>query len=222
MFLLFYSIKLEYFLFQFVYQFRNYQILEQPANILTNAAARNDFMLKIIDRERGRLKNYIRKRVSNNEDAEDILQDVFYQFVNLMQLENIEKAASWLFKVAGNRITDWYRKRKPVSFESLRRNQDDDDPFFPLLLEDLLYDPSEDPDKLFLRSTVWPLLADALEELPDEQRDVFVMHELQDLSFKEIADITGAPVNTLITRKRYAILLLRERLKELYEEFFTE
>lgn len=187
-----------------------------------NAAARNDFMLKIIDRERGRLKNYIRKRVSNNEDAEDILQDVFYQFVNLMQLENIEKAASWLFKVAGNRITDWYRKRKPVYIESLRRKQDDDDPFFPLFLEDLLYDPSENPDKLFLRSTVWPLLADALEELPGEQRDVFVMHELQDLSFKEIAEITGTPVNTLITRKRYAILLLRERLKELYEEFFTE
>jgi RNA polymerase sigma factor (sigma-70 family) len=196
--------------------------LEQPANIMMNAAARNDFMVKIIDRERGRLKNYIRKRVSNNEDAEDILQDVFYQFVNLMQMENIEKAASWLFKVAGNRITDWYRKRKPVSIESLRRKQDDDDPFFPLFLEDLLYDPEEDPDKLFLRSTVWPLLADALEELPDEQRDVFVMHELQDLSFKEIEEITGTPLNTLITRKRYAILHLRERLKELYEEFFTE
>ncbi len=196
--------------------------MEQPANIITNAAARNEFMLKIIDRERGRLKNYIRRRVSNDEDAEDILQDVFYQFVNLMQLENIEKAASWLFKVAGNRITDWYRKRRPVSFESLRRKQDDDDPFFPLFLEDLLYDPQEDPDKLFIRSTVWPLLADALEELPDEQRDVFVMHELQDLSFKEISEITAAPVNTLITRKRYAILFLRERLKELYVEFFTD
>jgi RNA polymerase sigma factor (sigma-70 family) len=187
-----------------------------------SAAARNDFMLKIIDREKGKLKNFIRKRVSNNEDAEDILQDVFYQFVNMMQLENIEKAASWLFKVAGNRITDWYRKRRPVSFESLKRKNEDDDPFFPLFLEDLLYDPEEDPDKLFLRSTVWPLLADALEELPDEQRDVFVMHELQDLSFKEISEVTGTPVNTLITRKRYAILLLRERLKELYEEFFTE
>jgi RNA polymerase sigma factor (sigma-70 family) len=196
--------------------------LEQPANIISNATVRNDFMLKIIDRERGRLKNYIRRRVSNDEDAEDILQDVFYQFVNLMQLENIEKAASWLFKVAGNRITDWYRKRKPVSLESLRRKQDDDDPFYPLYLEDLLYDPQEDPDKLFIRSTVWPLLADALEELPGEQRDVFVMHELQDLSFKEISEITAAPVNTLITRKRYAILFLRERLKELYEEFFTE
>jgi RNA polymerase sigma factor (sigma-70 family) len=187
-----------------------------------SASARNDFMLKIIDRERGRLKNYIRRRVSSNEDAEDILQDVFYQFVSLMQMENIEKAASWLFKVAGNRITDWYRKRKPVSFESQRRNKDDDDPLFPLYLEDLLYDPEENPDKLFLRSTVWPLLADALEELPDEQRDVFVMHELQDLSFKEISEITGTTVNTLITRKRYAILLLRERLRELYEEFFTE
>ena len=196
--------------------------MEQPANILLNSAARNDSMLKIIDREKARLKNYIRRRVSNNEDAEDILQDVFYQFVSMMQLENIEKAASWLFKVAGNRITDWYRKRKPVSFESLGRKQADDDPFYPLLLEDLLYDPAEDPDKLFLRSSVWPMLADALEELPDEQRDVFVMHELQDLSFKEIAEITGTPVNTLITRKRYAILLLRERLRELYDEFFTE
>ena len=112
--------------------------------------ARNDFMLKINDRERGRLKNYIRKRVSNNEDAEDILQDVFYQFVNLMQLENIEKAASWLFKVAGNRITDWYRKRKPVSFEGLKQSGMMTISFFPSCLKIFLYDPEEDPDKLYL------------------------------------------------------------------------
>ena len=122
MFLTFYLIKSRIFsILQSSIITETNQELEQPANIVTNAAARNDFMLKIIDRETGRLKNYIRRRVSNDEDAEDILQDVFYQFVNLMQLENIEKAASWLFKVAGNRITDWYRKRKPVSLESLRR-----------------------------------------------------------------------------------------------------
>jgi RNA polymerase sigma factor (sigma-70 family) len=197
--------------------------LEQPVNILLNAPGRDDSVMNIINRERGRLRNYIRRRVSNTEDAEDILQDVFYQFVNIMQLQTIEKAASWLFKVAGNRITDWYRRHKPVSLEGLQGKQGNaDDLFSGLLLEDMLFDQAEDPDKLFIRSSVWPLLAEALEDLPVEQRDVFVMHELEDLSFKEISGITGIAVTTLITRKHYAILYLRERLKELYEEFFID
>jgi RNA polymerase sigma factor (sigma-70 family) len=188
-----------------------------------NAEARNDSIPEIINRESGRLRNYIRRRISNNEDAEDILQDVFYQFVSMMQLETIEKAAAWLFKVAGNRITDWYRKRRPVRTDILKSHAGDEDDFPDLLqLEDILYDPGEDPEKLYLRSSVWPLLADALHELPEAQRDVFVMHELEDLSFKEIADITGVPVNTLISRKRYAIFFLREKLQDLYNEFFYE
>jgi RNA polymerase sigma factor (sigma-70 family) len=197
--------------------------LEQTRGILTaNEAERNDSILRIISLERGRLRNYIRRRVSNSEDADDILQDVFYQFIHIMQLDNIEKAASWLFRVAGNRITDWYRKRRPVPFQALRKDKGDDDPLGLLDLEDLLFDPEEDPEKLYLRSTVWPLLSDALQELNEEQREVFVMHELEDLSFKEIAEITGIPLNTLISRKHYAILFLREKLQELYDEFFYE
>jgi RNA polymerase sigma factor (sigma-70 family) len=147
---------------------------------------------------------------------------VFYQFVSIMQLDNIEKAASWLFRVAGNRITDWYRKRKPVSLDSLKKASEYDDSFVPLVLEDILFDPDEDPEKLYIRSSVWPLLSDALQELGPEQREVFIMHELDDLSFKEIAEITGVPLNTLISRKHYAILFLREKLQDLYDEFFYE
>jgi RNA polymerase sigma factor (sigma-70 family) len=197
--------------------------LEQKANISPGSAEeRNDSILKIIRKEQGRLRNYIRKRVSSSEDADDILQDVFYQFVSIMQLDNIEKAASWLFRVAGNRITDWYRKRKPVSLDSLKKASEEGDLFVPLDLEELLFDPEEDPEKLYLRSSVWPLLSDALQELNPEQREVFLMHELDDLSFKEIAEITGIPLNTLVSRKRYAILFLREKLQDLYNEFFYE
>jgi len=197
--------------------------LEQTAHIVPlSAEDRNKSILKTIRKERNRLRNYIRKRVSSSEDADDILQDVFYQFVSIMQLDNIEKAASWLFRVAANRITDSYRKRKPVSLDLLKNASGDDDPFVPLVLEELLFDPEEDPERLYLRSSVWPLLSDALQELSAEQREVFVMHELDDLSFKEIAEITGVPLNTLISRKRYAILFLRERLQDLYNEFFYE
>jgi RNA polymerase sigma factor (sigma-70 family) len=184
---------------------------------------RNDSIQNTVRKERGRLLNYIRKRVANEEDAEDILQDVFYQFVNVMQFGNIEKAASWLFKVAGNKITDWYRKKKSISLDKVNGfRPEDDESLMPLYLEDILYDPTEDPDKLFLRSTVWPLLTEALNELPDEQRDVFILHELEDKSFKEISELTGISVNTLISRKRYAILFLREKLEELYFDFFNE
>jgi RNA polymerase sigma factor (sigma-70 family) len=197
--------------------------LEQTINIYSGTSmAAKESIVKTIGRERGKLRNFIRKRVSNREDAEDILQDVFYQFISVMQLDNIEKAASWLFTAASNRITDWYRKKKPLLLEGLKQNPDDDDPFGPVMLGEVLYDPDEDPEKLFLRSSVWPLLSDALQELPDEQREVFLMHELDDLSFKEIAEITGVPVNTLISRKHYAVFFLREKLQDLYREFFYE
>jgi RNA polymerase sigma factor (sigma-70 family) len=168
-----------------------------------------------IRKERKRLFDFIRRRVRTEEDAEDILQDVFYQLVASYSVtEPIEKLTSWLFTVARNKIIDWYRKRKP-SAPNLRDVETGE----PLNLEDILFDPTQIPDEVYARSLVWTELADALDELPEEQRDVFVMHELEGRSFKEIAEMTGAPVNTLLSRKRYAVLHLRESLQELYDEF---
>jgi RNA polymerase sigma factor (sigma-70 family) len=165
--------------------------------------------------ERKRLFDFIRRRVRTNEDAEDIMEDVFFQLLSSSSVtEPIEKMTSWLFTVARNKVIDWYRKKRP---ESLPR--DLDDPSLPLNLEDILYDPTQNPDQVYARSLVWTELAEALDELPEEQKQVFVMHELEGKSFKEIAEITGEPQNTLLSRKRYAVLYLREQLKELYDEF---
>jgi len=164
--------------------------------------------------ERKRLFDFIRRRVRNEADAEDILQDVFYQLASSYSLtEPIERLTSWLFTVARNKVIDWYRKRRPDPLPV------DEETSGPLNLEDILFDPKDNPDAIYARSLVWTELASALDDLPEEQREVFVMHELEGRSFKEIAEITGVPINTLLSRKRYAVLYLREELKELYEEF---
>ena len=169
--------------------------------------------------ERKRLFDFIRRRVRSKADAEDILADVFYQMVASYSVtEPIEKMTAWLLTVARNKIIDWYRKRKPESFRQ-RKDENALPLDLPLNLEDILYDPAQNPDVLYERSRLWTELADALEDLPDEQREVFVMHELEGKSFKEIAEITGEPVNTLLSRKRYAVLYLREALQELYDDF---
>jgi RNA polymerase sigma factor (sigma-70 family) len=175
-----------------------------------------------VGKERNKLFNYIRKKVSSEAEAEDILQDVFFQFYNNDRSETIERVSSWLYHVAENKIIDWYRKRKLVSVEGLKSKTDNDcdEERQTLNLEDILFDPSENPDELYIRSKVWPLLADVLGELPEEQKEVFILNELEDRSFKEISLSTNVPVNTLISRKRYAVLYLRNRLKDLYEEFF--
>ena len=164
--------------------------------------------------ERKRLFDFIQKRVRNEADAEDILQDVFYQLVTSYSVtEPVEKLTSWLFTVARNKVIDWYRKRRSVSLPA-----DEDDPSMPLNMEEILFDPNENPDQVYARSLVWTELADALDGLPDEQREVFVQHELEGRSFKEIAEATGVPINTLLSRKRYAMLFLRDKLQELYDE----
>ena len=164
--------------------------------------------------ERKRLLDFIRKRVRNQSDAEDILQDVFYQLVTSYSVtEPIEKMTAWLFTVARNKIIDWYRKRRPDSLPASK-----EDPSAPLNLEEILFDPKQNPDQVYARSLVWTELSEALDELPDEQREVFVMHELEGRSFKEIVEITGEPLNTLLSRKRYAVLFLREQLQDLYSE----
>jgi RNA polymerase sigma factor (sigma-70 family) len=175
----------------------------------------------VIDRairgERWRLLDFIRKRVRSEEDAEDILQDVFAQLVAGYNVtEPIEELTSWLFTVARNRIIDWYRKRKPIPFSEQQSRSNAE--FDGREVEDVLDDPAGVPDEVFTRSVMWTEFADALEELPEEQRNVFVMHELEGKSFKQIAETSGVPINTLLSRKRYAVLQLRERLRNIYEE----
>ncbi|MEW5800257.1 MAG: RNA polymerase sigma factor [Bacteroidota bacterium] len=182
---------------------------------LAKQPAAHDAADKAFRSQRKRLLDFIRQRVRTEEDAEDILSDVFYQLMASYSVtEPIEKMTSWLFTVARNKIIDWYRKKRP---ESLPRSEND--PALPLNLEDILYDPTQNPDQVYARSLVWTELADALDELPNEQKEVFVMHELEGKSFKEIAEATGEPINTLLSRKRYAVLFLREKLQEMYDEF---
>jgi RNA polymerase sigma factor (sigma-70 family) len=172
---------------------------------------------EVVKREQSRLRNFIRRRVPDPLDAEDILQEVFYQLVEANRLlMPIEHVTGWLFRVARNRITDLFRKKKPESFSDAAVATDDEEL---LRLEDLLPSPDAGPDALYARSVLLDELEFALDELPAEQREVFVGHELEGRSFKEMAAETGVSVNTLLSRKRYAVLHLRERLQSIYDEF---
>jgi RNA polymerase sigma factor (sigma-70 family) len=169
-----------------------------------------------IGREHARLRNFIRRRVPDPRDAEDILQDVFYKLVEANRLlMPIEHITGWLFRVARNRITDLFRKKKPESFSDTAVTDEDDEL---LQWEDLLPSPDAGPEALYARSVLLDELELALGELPQEQREVFVAHELEGRSFKEVAAQTGVSVNTLLSRKRYAVLHLRERLQDIYDE----
>lgn len=159
-----------------------------------------------------RLFRFIRKRVGTNEDAEDILQDVWYQFTNVMDAEPIEQTSAWLFRVARNRIIDKYRKHQTASIDETF-NEDEDFSFGEILLAE---DAAAETENL--RNLFWPVLFEALDELPDEQKQVFIWNELNNISFNEIAERTGEKVSTLISRKRYAILHLRKRMEQLYKE----
>ena len=171
----------------------------------------------VVEREQSRLRRFIRRRVPDPRDAEDVLQDVFYELVEANRLlMPIDHVTGWLFRVARNRIADLFRKRKPESFSEAAGADEDADR---LLLEDLLPSPDAGPDALFARNVLLEEIELALDELPEEQRDVFVAHELEGQSFKEMAAETGVSVNTLLSRKRYAVLHLRERLQRIYDEF---
>jgi len=176
---------------------------------------------EVVKREQSRLRNFIRRRVADPGDAEDVLQDVFYKLVEANRLlMPIEHVTGWLFRVARNRITDLLRKKKPENFSDAavsRNDYDDGDEL--LRFEDLLPSPDAGPEALYARSVLLDELESAVDELPEEQREVFVAHELQGRSFKEIAAETGVSVNTLLSRKRYAVLRLRERLQDVYDEF---
>ena len=172
---------------------------------------------EVVRREQSRLRNFIRRRVPDPRDAEDILQDVFYELVEANSLlMPIEHVTGWLFRVARNRITDLFRKKKPDAFNDAAGADEDDDR---LPWEELLPSPEDGPEALYARHVLLEALELAVDELPAEQREVFVAHELDGRSFKEMAAESGVGVNTLLSRKRYAVRHLRERLKRTYDEF---
>jgi len=171
-----------------------------------------------IEREQSRLRNFIRKRVADQGDAEDLLQDVFYELVEAYRLmKPIEQVTAWLYKVARNRITDLFRKKKrevPGSEPAVGTENGQE-----LQWEDLLPSPDAGPESAYARSVLLEELDAALDELPKEQREVFIGHELAGYSFKELAAQTGVSVNTLLSRKHYAVQHLRQRLQSIYEDF---
>jgi len=169
-----------------------------------------------VAKEQGRLQNFIRKRVADEGEAEDILQDVFYELVETYRLmKPVEEVGAWLFRVARNRITDRFRKKKPEALTTEAVAEDGE----VLLLEELLPSPDAGPEAAYARNLLIEELEDALDELPDEQREVFIAHELEGRSFKQLAAETGVSVNTLLSRKHYAVLHLRRRLQSVYHEF---
>ena len=177
----------------------------------------NRRIAEVIERERRRLFHFIRKRVDDEGDAEDILQDVFYELTEAYRLmKPVEQVGAWLFRVARNRIIDRFRKRRPEGSGEIPRNATEEDA---LRLEDLLPSPDAGPEALYARSVLLEELDAALEELPEEQREVFLALEIDGRSFKWLAEETGLSINTLLSRKRYAVLHLRARLEAIYKEF---
>src|SRR5512136_3112838 len=172
---------------------------------------------EVVKRERSRLRNFISRRVPDPADAEDIVQEVFSELVEANRLlMPIDHVTGWLFRVARNRITDLFRKKKPEPFSDAAVEGEDGEL---LRIEDLLPSPDAGPEALYVRNALLEELELALDELPDEQREIFVAHELEGRSFQELSAESGVNVNTLLSRKRYAVLHLRERLQSIYDDF---
>ena len=183
---------------------------------MTEKVSQIEFTIK---KERKRLFNFIRKYLPTKEDAEDVLQDVFYQFINgFEEIEYVDKVSAWLTRVAKNKIIDLQRKKKNESLQSEKIIFQSDDSEDPITLADILPDLSSLPDEVYWQNLVWDEIETALNELPEEQREVFLLNEFEGLSFKEIAENRHEPVNTLLSRKRYAVLYLRKKLRSLYKE----
>jgi RNA polymerase sigma factor (sigma-70 family) len=171
-----------------------------------------------INRDHSRLRNFIRKRVADRDDAEDVLQDVFYELVEAYRMmKPVEQVTAWLFRVARNRIIDLFRRKTREALRTEPASFTDDGER--LQLEDLLPSPDAGPDAVYARNLLLEELGEALDELPDEQREAFVGHELMGYSFQELAAQTGASVNALLSRKHYAVRYLRERLAAIHDEF---
>jgi RNA polymerase sigma factor (sigma-70 family) len=192
--------------------------MKVAASLERMALEQDQRISEVVKREQSRLRNFIRRRVPDPRDAEDILQDVFYELVEANRLlMPIDHVTGWLFRVARNRITDLFRKKKPESFSDTGLAGDDEDEM--LQIEDLLPSSDAGPEALYFRNLLLDELKLAVDELPPEQREVFVAHELEGRSFKQMSAENGVSVNTLLSRKRYAVLHLRERLQNVYDEF---
>lgn len=214
--LIFFSRKIKYRFPCFVFLITMKQLL------LTNsmmAQEQNDRIQATVKQERKRLLHFIRQRVNNASDAEDILQDVLYQFTEYLRLgSQIDSITGWLFAVTRNRITDWFRKKKETPFTDFTREIEGEEVLF---LPEILADENLQADTPLTRKIISEAITQAIDELPPEQKQVFLQHELEGKSFKEMSEETGVGVNTLLSRKRYAVLYLRERLAELYQELFN-
>jgi len=178
---------------------------------------KNSHIIQTIKSYGKNLLGFIRRRVSNDADAEDILQDVWYQFSAVINSEPIEQTGAWLYRVASNKITDKHRKKSETLLDDMVITEEDDEEGSPDFKEFLMTE-AKTPETEYLRNLFWEELFNALDELPEKQRQVFIWNELEDVSFAEMADLTGENVQTLVTRKRYAVLHLRKRLKQLYDE----
>jgi RNA polymerase sigma factor (sigma-70 family) len=184
---------------------------------LTLQQQRDALLTRMVRDEWQKIREFVRRRIGDADAADDIAQDVFSQLVMNPDLTvPIERLTGWLYTVARNRVIDWYRKKKTASFSDVRRNDDAGDS------EIMLFDDELNPERLYYRELIWESIQETLDELPVEQRDVFVMHEFEGKSFKEIARLTGEPMSTLLSRKRYAVLYLREQLRDLYDELFSK
>lgn len=190
-----------------------------PANGLT-VTEQDQRISEVIERDRPRLRSFIRRHVTDMGEAEDILQDVLYELLEAYRMTKpIEHVTAWLFRVARNRIVDLFRRNRPGSLSDPIAPHDDGEP---LLLEDLLPSPDAGPEADYTRSLLIDALEEAIEELPPSQREVFLAHEVEGISFKELSAETGLSINTLLSRKRYAVLHLRRRLQSIYEDIATK
>ncbi len=193
--------------------------MTQPRTIsIPMIKEQDDSIREVIQQNGKKLFDFIRNRVREPEDAEDIFQDVLFELTTSYRLmQPIEKMAAWLYRVARNKITDQYRKKRPDRLEDqfVFRKGDDEDQLF---LQDLIRSTSLSPDREFDQAMIWEAIEQAMDELPPEQRDVFIKHELEGISFNEMVEQSGVSLNTLLSRKRYAVLHLRERLQSLYDE----
>jgi RNA polymerase sigma factor (sigma-70 family) len=194
--------------------------MEKALSSRWTMANQDEQIADTLDRERTRLRNFIRRQVADPADAEDILQDVFFELVEAYRMmKPVEHAAAWLFRVARNRVIDLFRRRKREGERAVAPVTDEGEV---LEILDLLPSPDAGPEAAYMRGVLLDELDAALDELPAEQREAFIANELMGKSFKEIAAETGVGVNTLLSRKRYAVLYLRERLRAIYEEFIPQ
>jgi RNA polymerase sigma factor (sigma-70 family) len=190
--------------------------MRQALSITEMAGEQDQRISEAVAREGARLRNFIRRRVPDREDAEDILQDVFYELVEAYRLmKPIEQAGAWMFRVARNRITDLFRKKKPEALADQQTQTMDGEM---LAIEELFPSADGGPEEVYARNVLLDELEEALGELPEDQRSVFIAHEIEGRSFKDIAAESGVSVNTLLSRKHYAVMHLRERLRRIYDE----